>query len=189
VANAISIGTVAILSRTIGAGKSKGVIFVARQSLIFGTACALLLTIPGIFFRDQIISLGGFSADVRETAINFLVIYVFALAPNYLVIITNAVFRAGGDVRLTLIAMFFVSLLNIVFDFLLVFGIFSFDGIGYRGIAYATALSMFTGTLICFYLIKKSRWKNIFSGRWHVSSDLMRKIFLLSWPAALIQIS
>jgi MATE family multidrug resistance protein len=189
VANAISIGTVAILSRAVGAGKFENALSVARQSLLFGIICAVVLTLPGFLFKDQIIALSGFTGDIRETAVNFFVIYVFALLPNYIVILTNAVFRAGGNVRLTLVAMFFVSLINVALDFLLVFGIFSFDGIGYIGIAYATAISMSVGTLICFLLIKRSRWRNIFSGSWGISADLIRRIFLLSWPAALIQIS
>jgi len=92
-------------------------------------------------------------------------------------------------VRLTMTAMFFVSLLNIILDFLLVFGSFSFDGFGYRGIAFAAAISMSAGTVISFFLLKKSRWTKIFSGTWHVSADLIRRIAVVSWPAALIQIS
>lgn len=191
VANAISIGTVAILSRAVGAGKFQDSLSTARQSLIFGAICAIILTLPGFFLKDQIISLSGFSGNVRETAVDFFVIYIFALAPNYLVIISNAIFRAGGEVRLTLIAMFFVSLINIALNFLMVFGIFSFEGIGYKGIAMATAISMFAGVAICFFLFKRSRWRDIFSqaGNWHVSADLARRIIILSWPAALIQLS
>jgi putative MATE family efflux protein len=105
------------------------------------------------------------------------------------VILANAIFRAGGEVKLSLLAMFYISLINIALNFLLVFGLFSFQGLGYRGIALATATAMTAGTVICLILLRKSRWKNIFSGIWHVSVDLLRKIFLLSWPAALIQIS
>ncbi|MDO8281192.1 MAG: MATE family efflux transporter [Thermodesulfovibrionia bacterium] len=185
VANAISIGTVAILARSVGAGRFEDSLSTARQSLIFGGICAIVLTLPGFLLKDQIISLSGFSGNIREAAVKFFVIYIFALAPNYMVIISNAIFRAGGEVRLTLIAMFFVSLINIALNFLLVFGL----GIGYIGIALATAISMFAGMAICFFLFKKSRWKDIFSGTWHVSSDLAKRIIKISWPTALIQIS
>ncbi len=188
-ADAISIGIVVILSRAVGAGKFQDALSVARQSLLFGVACALALTLPGLFLKDQIISLAGFSGNVREIAVDFFVIYVFALAPNYIVILSNAIFRAGGDVRLSLIAMFFVSLINVALDFLLVFGFFSFNGMGYRGIALATAVSMSAGTVICLFLLRKSRWKDIFSGTWRVSTDLIRRLFILSWPIALIHIS
>jgi putative MATE family efflux protein len=162
---------------------------VARQSLLFGAAAALVLSTTGILLHDQIISLAGFTGHIRVMAGEFFTIFAVALAPNYIVILSNAVFRSGGEVRLTLIAMFFVSVINIVLDFILVFGLFSYNGIGYRGIALSTAISMCAGMVICIILFKKSRWKNIFSGGWNMSSDLIRRIFLLSWPAAVLQIA
>ena len=189
VANAISIGTVALVSRAVGAGNFEDALSTARQSLVFGLACALALTVAGLLFKDHIISLAGFSGNIRQIALDFFVIFAFTLAPNYIVILANAIFRAGGEVKLSLLAMFYISLINIALNFLLVFGLFSFQGLGYRGIALATATAMTAGTIICFILFRKSQWKNIFSGMRHVSVDLLRKIFLLSWPAALIQIS
>jgi putative MATE family efflux protein len=189
VANAISIGTVAMLSRAVGADNAESAISTARQSLVLGAVCALGLTVAGIIFHDLLISLAGFSGDVRDIAGEFLVILALALVPNYLVILSNAIFRAGGEVKLTLAAMFAVSVLNIVLDFILVFGLFSFKGIGYRGIALSTAIAMSAGMIICIILFKQSRWKNIFAGKWHVSLELISRVFLLSWPAALLQVS
>jgi putative MATE family efflux protein len=189
VANAISIGTVAIVSRAVGAGKFRDALSAAKQSLLFGVASAFLLTIAGLLLKNHIISIAGFSGSTRQVALDFFVIFVFALAPNYIVIISNAIFRAGGEVRLTLIAMFIVSVINIALNFLFVFGFFSFEGFGYRGIALATATAMSAGMLICFFLFRQSRWKNIFSGTWSITSDLVKRIFVLSWPAALIYIS
>jgi MATE family multidrug resistance protein len=189
VANAISIGTVAIVSRAVGAGRFRDALSSARQSMLFGAACAVALTLAGLLLKNSIISIAGFSGHTRQIALDFFMVYVLALAPNYIVIISNAIFRAGGEVRLTLIAMFFVSVINIALNFLFVFGLFSFEGFGYRGIALATATAMTTGMLICFYLFRQSRWKEIFSGKWGVSSDLVKRIFLISWPAALIFVS
>jgi len=189
IANAISIGTVALLSRAVGAGNFEHARSAARQSLLFGALCAIALMTSGIFFYDQIISLAGFSGTIREIAGEFFVIFAIALVPNYILIISNAVFRAGGEVKLTLLAMFFVSMINIALDFLLVFGLFSFDGIGYRGIAVATALSMFAGMIICVLLFRRSRWRNVFSGRWRLSADLVKRIFIVSWPSAVLQVS
>jgi len=189
VANAISIGTVAIVSRSVGAGNFEDALSTARQSIVFGIVCAVALTVAGFLLRDQIISLAGFSGNIRQAALDFFVIFALALAPNYIVIITNAIFRAGGEVKLTLLAMFLISIINIGLNFLLVFGLFTFKGIGYRGIAVSTAAAMTVGTFISFMLFKRSIWKNIFSGLWRLSYQLVRRIFILSWPAALIQIS
>jgi len=189
VANAISIGTVAILSRAVGAVRFEDALSAARQSLLFAIGCALALTVIGLVFQDQIISLAGFSEDVRQIAVEFFIIFVFALAPNYIVILSNAIFRAGGEVKLTLVAMSIISMINIVLNFILVFGIGLFPGMGYRGIALSTALAMSAGTVICFVLFRRSMWKDIFSGMRGVSADLVRRIVSLSWPAALTQIS
>jgi len=189
VANAISIGTVAMVSRSVGAGNFEDALSTARQSLIFGIACALALAGVCIFFKEQVISLAGFPENIRQIAVDFFVIFSFALAPNYIVLISNAIFRAGGEVKLTLVAMFFISLINIALNFLLVFGLFSFHGFGYRGIALATATAMSAGTIICLVLFRRSRWKDIFSDSWRVSVDLVKRIVVLSWPAALVQIS
>ena len=189
VANAISIGTVALVARAVGAGKFGDALSAAKQSLLFGTVCAFVLTAAGLLFHDQIISLAGFPGDVRQIGDDFFIIFAFALAPNYLVILSNSIFRAGGEVGLSLVAMFCISVINIVLNFLLVFGLSSFQGFGYKGIALSTAAAMSAGTIICLMLFRKSRWKNISSGSWHVSADLVRKIVILSWPAALIQIS
>ena len=168
VANAISIGTVAMLSRAVGAGNFEDALTEARQSLLFGVLSGLALMFGSLFFHDQIISLAGFSGNTREIAIVFFVIFAFALAPNYIVILSTAIFRAGGEVRLTLLAMSLVSSINIALNFLLVFGLFSFKGLGYRGIALSTASAMFAGMIVCVFLFRKSRWKNIFS--WSVAS-------------------
>jgi putative MATE family efflux protein len=188
-ANAISIGAVAMLSRAVGAGRFEDVLSAARQTLLFGIACSLAFTVFGLVFHNQIMSFAGFTGNTRQIAADFFVIFAFALAPNYIVILSTAIFRAGGEVRLTLLAMTFISFVNIALNFLLVFGVFSFSGVGYRGIAIATAAAMYAGTIVCLGLFRRSRWKNIFSGSWHVSADLVKKIFLLSWPAALVQIS
>jgi multidrug resistance protein, MATE family len=189
VANAISIGTVALLSRAVGAGNFEDALASARQSLLFGVLCALVLMTGSLLLHDQIISLAGFSGKTREIAIVFFVIFALALAPNYIVILSTAIFRAGGEVRLMLLAMSLVSAINIAMNFLLVFGLFSFQGLGYKGIALATASAMFSGMIVCVFLFKKSRWKDILSGPLRVSAGLVRKLLLLSWPAALVQIS
>ncbi|RJQ49197.1 MAG: MATE family efflux transporter [Nitrospiraceae bacterium] len=187
--NAISIGTVALVSRAVGAGNHEEALFTARQSLLFGVVCAALLTVACLFLKDQIIAFAGFSGSTKQIALDFFVIFVLALAPNYIVIISNAIFRAGGEVKLSLQVMFFISLINIALNFILVFGLFLFQGLGYRGIALATAIAMSSGMAICIAQFRRSMWKNIFSGAWRVSYGLIRRIFLLSWPAALIQVS
>ena len=190
IANAISIGTVALVSRSIGAGNSLKAIENAKQSLIFGALIAIGLTAAGLIFYREIIATAGFPMSIREIAETFLRIFAFSLGPNYLLIISNAVFRASGEVRKPLLTMFLVSAINVIGDFGLVFGIFPFPKMGYPGIALATAISASIGmgiNLAVFFF--SPRWKPIYTTGWIMSSSTIKRIANLSWPSALLQIA
>ena len=141
IANAVSIGTLALVSRAFGAGKTEKAVETAKQSLLFSALIALGLMAAGLFFTKEIISFSGFPAKLSEIAENFLKIFALALGPNYILIISNAVFRASGEMKKPLITMFIVSVINIIGNFSLVFGIYPFPEMGYIGIAISSAIS------------------------------------------------
>jgi MATE family, multidrug efflux pump len=189
IANAISIGTLAMVSRSAGSGDRESALGIARQSLLFSVVVASVISLAGLFFYRDIVVMAGFPADIRDIAEKFLRIFALALGPNYILIISNAVFRARGDVKKPLITMFIVSLCNIAGDFVLVFGLFSFPKMGYTGIATSTALSVTVGMLINLFFLTRGWWKAFYSGPWKLSLDLIRRIIGLSWPAAMLQVA
>ncbi len=189
VANAIGIGTVAMVSRAVGSGDEPGALQAVRQSLLFGLVCSVILMLAGLVLRDVLLAPAKFTGQAETIAREFLTIFAFALMPNYLVIIANAVFRAGGEVKLSLAAMCLVSVVNIALNFVLVFGVGGFPGIGYKGIALATALAMACGTLACLFLVMRGRWRGLFHDTWTLSGVFIKRIVAVSWPSALIQIS
>jgi MATE family multidrug resistance protein len=188
-ANAISIGTLALVSRAIGAGNSRGATETTRQSLIFSVVVATGLTIIGYVFNKQMIAFSGFSPTISEISANFLKIFSLALGPNYIMIVSNAVFRASGEVKKPLFTMFLVSLINIVGDFVLVFGLLFFPEMGYIGIAISTASSVTIGMFVNLAFFFADRWRSVYSGRLTVIPSMVRKIVNLGWPAGLLQIA
>ncbi|HYA14629.1 MAG TPA: MATE family efflux transporter [Syntrophales bacterium] len=190
IANAISIGTLAVISRAIGAGETDKAVDAAKQSLIFGLLIAAAFTAMCLLFYRGIISLAGFPTQIREIAEKFLRIFAFALGPNYLLIISNAIFRASAEVKKPLITMFIFSLANIALDFLLVFGIFPFPRIGYPGIALATAISTILGTVTnLVFLWFSRRWRPVYANPGTLSLETIKIIFNIGWPAAFLQIA
>lgn len=188
-ANAISIGTLALVSRAIGAGNSRSATEATRQSLIFSVAVAIGLTIIGYVFNKEMISFSGFPVTISEISASFLKIFSLALGPNYILIVSNAVFRASGEVKKPLFTMFLVSLINVIGDFVLVFGLFFFPEMGYIGIAVSTATSVTIGMLINLGFFFVDRWRSVYSGPLTVIPSMIRKIVSLGWPAALLQIA
>jgi len=188
IANAISTGSVALISRAIGAHDLSRAITNAKQSLLFGILCAAFLTLTGLAFYKEIIALAGFPLEIRTIAEHFFRIFAFALGPNYILIISNDIFRASGEVKKPLLTMLSVCILNVIGDFVLVFGLFSLPAMGYAGIALATALSVSSGMLINLSFFSKQRWNKIYASPWALLPGVIRRIVQLGWPAALLQI-
>lgn len=189
IANAISIGTLALVSRAVGAGDPGRALGISRQSMIFSLIVAIGLSAFGLIFRREIIAVAGFPVEIRMIGETFLQIFALALGPSYIVIISNAVFRASGEVRNPLITMFLVSVLNIIGDFVLVLGIFPFPKMGYTGIALSTAVSMTAGMVINLVFFTAGRWRTFYEGPWRISLQAVRTIIRLGWPAGLLQIA
>ena len=189
IANAISTGTIALVSRNIGAANVAHAVSNAKQSLIFGVFCAIGLSVTFLIFYREIIATAGFPSTIRPTAETFLRIFACALGPNYLLIISNGIFRASGEVKKPLLTMFTVSTLNVIGDFVLVFGLFSLPRMGYAGIAVATAFSVSVGMVINLFLFSSHRWKHLYQRPWSIVLATVRQIISLGWPAALLQIA
>jgi MATE family multidrug resistance protein len=189
VANAISIGTLVLVSRAVGSRNFERAVEVARQSILFSLFVAAGLSGCGLLFCGQIVALAGVPLEIREMAEQFLKIFSLSLGPNYVLIISSAVFRAAGDVRKPLVTMGVVSLINIIGDFVLVFGLHPFPKMGYIGIAASTAISVTAGMLMNLFLLSRGSWRRFYSGSWHVSREAIGKIVTLGWPAALLQIA
>jgi MATE family multidrug resistance protein len=187
--NAVSIGAVSMVARAIGADDFTRALSHAKQSLIFGLSIAAVLTVVTLLGYREIIVVLGFPAEIRTTAETFLVIFAFALVPNYILIISNAVFRASGEVLRPLFTMCVVSAVNIIGDFGLVFGYFPFPELGFPGIAVATTVASAIGMGINLAFLMHSRWRTLFRTAWSVSWSAIALIFRLSWPAAILQIA
>jgi MATE family multidrug resistance protein len=189
IANAISIGTLALVSRAVGSGHSERALEISRQSLLFSVMVAAGLSALGFAFRREIIAFAGFPLEIRTIAETFLKIFALSLGPNYLVIISNAVFRAAGEIKKPLFTMFLVSIFNVIGDFVLVLGIFPFPKMGYTGIALSTAFSVTTGMTINLVFFTRGWWRTFYRGPWRISREAVRTIARLGWPAGLLQVA
>ncbi len=185
--NAISIGTVALVSRAFGARDFEKASAYVKQSLIFGLMVSLILMIVGLFFHGPIVRIAGFPLKIRTIAETFFVIFSFALGSNYLLIISSGIFRASGEVMKPLITMSVFCIINIVLDFALVFGWGPLTALGYKGIGYSTAIAATAGMAVSLLFFFTRRWRRLLRGSWGIESRMIIQIIKLGWPAGLLQ--
>jgi len=190
IANAIAIGTLALISRAIGAGDGERAVAVAKQSLILSFLIAVAITAVCLLFYRGIIAVAGFPEPIRIIAETFIRIFAFALGAHYILIVSNAVFRASGEVNKPLVTMIIICVVNIVLDFCLVFGIGPFPRLGYAGIAFSTAIATISGTAVnLLFLAKSPRWRAVYRRPFALSLETVKTILGIGWPAAFLQIA
>ena len=126
-------GTQALVARFSGAKNRQGADNVAMQSLIIGGLLSIILAIGGMAFARPILQSLGARTTILQLGTDYLkIILAGGLMMVYLFLV-NAIFHAAGDARTPMLIMLGATVLNIILDPLMIFGI-GFPVWGWQGL-------------------------------------------------------
>ena len=179
IANALTVGTVSVVSRLYTSGNRIELNKAVFSSMIASSGAGFVLAVAGIFLSPTIIKHLNIPEELKHFAASFIEIYAMGLLFHYLLINGNGILRSCQMVKRSLKTMALVCGVNIALNFFLVFH----TPLGFRGIAAATASSVFIGSMINLAYIR-----NIMIGVRIVSRTLVRKMIDIGWPIGLLQI-
>ncbi len=186
----LSVGNQALVARAIGANDKPDGERIAKQSLIIAVVLSLFLAAIGIFLSDPIIAVMGATPDVTAIGAGFLrVVMAFSVVMG-IMLIGGGTLRGSGDTRTPMVITGFINVINIVLDYLLIFGNFGFPRLGPVGSAVATTAARAVGAALVLYVLFKrgSVLKLPLRGGWGFHRDAVRRILNIGWPAAAEQI-
>ena len=178
IANALTVGTVSVISRLYTSRDHTELTRAVFSSLVTAVGAGIVLAVAGIFFSPQMIRFLNIPEELKHFAAPFIKIYALGLLFHYLLINTNGILRSCQMVKRSLKTMALVCVLNITLNFILVFH----TSLGFRGIAAATASSVFIGSLINLWKVR-----SLIDGGRKFSLDLVRKMMAIGWPIGLLQ--
>lgn len=147
-ANGITVGTVSMVAQAQGAGSHDGIGNITAHSLIIGLAISGVMTALAIFYPASIVRLAGMPPEIEEIATGFLRIFALVLIPTYMTLISAGILRASDRIRIALINSVIAALINMVGDVVLSFGWGPIPALGYKGIAWASAIATTLGMLL-----------------------------------------
>jgi len=179
IANALTVGTVSVVSRLYTSGDRTELNKAVSSSVIASAGAGLVLAIAGIFFSPTIIKYLNIPEELKHFAVPFTKIYAMGLLFHYLLINCNGILRSCQMVKRSLKTMALVCGFNIALNFFLVFH----TSLGFRGIATATASSVFMGSMINLVYVR-----NIMAGMKYFSLNLVKKMVRIGWPIGLLQV-
>lgn len=180
IGNALTVGTVSVISRLYAAGKKEELASSIFSIIITVAAAGLVLGLGGVIMTPIFIKFLNVPEAIKTLGTPLLIIYALGLGFHYILINTNGILRATGRIRHSLITMLLACVINIGLNVFLVF----FTPLGYIGIALSTALAVAAGAAInTAWIYPRIR------GIRKLSMERLRSIFTISWPFGILQIA
>lgn len=169
---ALNVGTTALMARFRGAGDKASADVVTVQSIMLTAVVAAAITVPGWLFAPALMAAMGASADTLGAATEYFRITVLFFVPTALPLVISALLRGVGDTKISLRFNVAANLVNLLFDWLLIYGNLGFPALGVRGAAYATVLGNLAACAWAFLAISGKKAKRDESARVRVLRPL-----------------
>ena len=184
---ALNAGTTALVARNFGAEEKAEAQTVAGQSLLLAIILGLIISPLIFYFASDILILMSAEESVVTLGSTYLKIVLSFLVLRLIILTGTAIFRGAGDTRTPMMITLVMNCANILFNWLLIFGIWIFPRMEVEGAAWATSIAYIIGASLIFYrlLSKKSilsiNLKNIIG----INKSIIQRILRISLPATL----
>ena len=178
-------GTSAFLSLKLGEKKSEE----AKKGVINGIIIAIIIStifcISSLCFMPQLLNIFGCTDALRSYALDYGYIITIGLFFMTIGTVLNAIIRADGSPRFSMMTMVSGAILNIILDpiFIFVFGM------GVKGAAIATAMSQFLTFILNVLYLRKLKSVNISKKDIKLELNIVRKILVLGISSFITQMS
>lgn len=148
----ISSGTTSVIARALGSKKNHLVKRVATDGLLMVFLLMILLGIIGFFTIDPLFSAFGAESETLVFVRDYMGIWYLGIwaSPG----VTDGILRAAGDMKRPFIVMCVCATINLVLDYLLIFGNYGFPQMGIKGAALATVIARIIAVLVSLYFIQ-----------------------------------
>ncbi|MCK5433815.1 MAG: MATE family efflux transporter, partial [Dehalococcoidales bacterium] len=191
---AISVGTGiginALTSRRFGERSIEAANHVAGQIFWLAGFLGAIFLMAAVFFAEPILTVSGATPDIMDFATQYLTVLGFGMPFLFFMIIANNLLRGSGDAVRPMVFMITATVVNIILDPFLIFGIGPFPEMGVRGAALATVITQLLGAGLSFYYIvaRKSayRVKLLYL---RPSLPILRDIYRVGFPSMMMQVT
>jgi putative MATE family efflux protein len=184
----LAVGLTACIARMIGAGRPESCSLFLRSGLLLVGALGLLL-FPLVHFSSRwifaVIQMPGELYPAAGAYFDNLVPFLPAI---YLLLAVSAAFRACGDTVTPMIVGIATNLLNVLLDWLLIFGNLGFPNMGVRGAALASGVSFSLGFLIMLLISLSRDWSPARKGP-VISLPYLARIVRIGIPASIERVT
>lgn len=184
----ILIALTPVVSQLVGSKQSKSVSYSVMQAIYLAVALALVILIIGAFSLNPILNAMNLEENVHRVAHDYLIALSIGIIPLFVYNTLRAFIDALGQTRISMIITLCALPINVLFNYLLIYGKFGFPELGGVGSGYATAITYWLIALVAILVVVKinpfSTYK-VFSEFFRVSLKEWRALLLIGVPIGL----
>ncbi len=156
VAQALCVGTTAVVARRKGEGRPEAAVSCLKQSLAIITGIGILITLIGYFGAVPLVKLAGSNAETTEAAAIYFRTISLAFVFNCWALCICAAMRGIGQTKITMTVNMTANVINVFLNYCLIQGHFGFPALGVRGAAIATAIGTCVSCIMAVRAVLKS---------------------------------
>jgi len=172
-----------VFSKYAGSGESNMFKIILTQGiricLQFALVCILFTWLIAPFIMKAVADPAAYPQEM-----SFLKIRILGLPFLYLFQMGNAFLVASLNSRFLMIGFIIEAFVNVLFDYLLIFGQWGFPAMGFNGAAVASVIAEFVGMIVVYIVIFKTGLKSRYQLLEHFKYDMKtsKEIFTVSIP-------
>jgi putative MATE family efflux protein len=186
ISSGIGNGTNALSSIALGEENNKKYHQIALNSFFVSIIIGLLIAFLSPLFVEPLLKLTGASGQSLQTGLDYIELIFFGSLLFVINFIINGLLYAQGNTKPFRNFLIIGFLANLLLDPLFIFGWLFFPKMGVQGIALATIIVQFIGTLYLSYKLLNSeefKWQKLFQAT--INKETIFEIFHQGIPSAL----
>ena len=187
---ALNVGVTVLLSRRKGAGKIEEANAYLAQAVTLSICFSFILSTLGAVFAPQILSFAGATPDYLSTSVTYFRILMFGNFFYLIGLTITAGQRGVGNTRISMVTNLAANVFNLIFNALLINGLFFFPRLEVAGAAIATAIGNIISFLIAVYSVTHGQgFLHLkFSRLFRIDKKAIRDLYQLCWTAFVEQV-
>ncbi|WP_295419469.1 MATE family efflux transporter [Sulfurovum sp.] len=178
----LHVGTSALLSRFVGAGRMKRASMGLSTLLRFAFMLSLPVMAGWYFVASNIYVWFGTAPEVVQLGESYVQMLTWMMPFVFMKLVFVSALNSAGDTKTPMKVKTGSIILNVILNYLLIFGHFGFPELGVLGAAVGTVIVNFLEFLV--YVILYLRNKTPYMPAWHYSKSLLSRALKVGIPAS-----
>ncbi len=179
----VSVGTLALVARAVGAREFQRAELVLEQSLYLSFLLGIPVLLFGWFFGDNVLRIMGAKGELLSLAYAYLKVVFLFYPVRFVVFTINSALRGAGDTKTPMKVGILMNVLNALFDYLLIYGKLGFPRLGAVGAAWASGIGISSAFVVLMALLLSNRLILKFEPSWRFDTEIVGKIVRIGIPA------